>query len=118
MGIFGTAFGHQVQIVDLFASYGLANVLAALLLRPGGLGTIEGVLIPSLVAFGASGGTAVLGVLSWRLVNFWLPSPVAALTYLSLRAGPSATPRLPAARGPSWVTAREHSELRVIMRGR
>jgi len=32
-------------------------------------------------------GVAAAGVLSWRLVNFWLPIPFGGLSYLSLRFG-------------------------------
>jgi hypothetical protein len=46
---------------------------------------VEAVLVPSLVAFGATRGTAVVAVIGYRLVNFWLPIPVGAATYLSLR---------------------------------
>jgi hypothetical protein len=28
---------------------------------------------------------ATLGVLGWRLVNFWLPIPVGAIAYISLK---------------------------------
>ena len=69
-------------------SYGLANVLGAIPITPGGLGIIEGVLTPSLVGFGVPRAAAVLGVLSWRLVNFWLPIPVGGLSYLSFRIWP------------------------------
>ncbi|HEU0087839.1 MAG TPA: lysylphosphatidylglycerol synthase transmembrane domain-containing protein [Pseudonocardiaceae bacterium] len=88
LGVFVAAFGHLVDIVGLFIGYGLANVLAVVPVTPGGLGIIEGVLVPSLVAFGSPRGVAIFGVISWRLVNFWLPIPVSAMTYLSLRAGP------------------------------
>lgn len=88
LGVFLAAFGHTAEVLGLFIGYGLANVLAVLPITPGGLGIIEGVLVPTLVAFGSPSSIAILGVISWRLVNFWLPVPVAALTYLSLRAGP------------------------------
>jgi hypothetical protein len=55
-------------------------------ISPGGLGVIEGVLIPSLVGFGAARSVALLGVVSWRLFNFWAPIPVAGLCYVSMRA--------------------------------
>ena len=71
-------------------SYALANVLAAIPLTPGGLGLVEGVLSSALVGFGSPSGVAILGVLAWRLVNFWLPIPVGALAYLSLRVEPGA----------------------------
>ena len=53
--------------------------------HPSGLGVIEGVLIPTLVSFGVPKETAILGVLGYRLVNFWLPIPVGGIAYLSLR---------------------------------
>jgi uncharacterized protein (TIRG00374 family) len=82
---FLTGFGHRVGIDGLAVGYGLANVLAVLPISPGGLGVVEGVLVPSLVGFGTPRGIATLGVISWRLFNFWLPIPVSGLTYLSLR---------------------------------
>jgi len=86
--IFLAAFGHRTSIDGLLIAYCLANVLGALPVTPGGLGIIEGVLTPTLVGFGVPGGVAVLGVVSWRVVNFWLPIPAGGLAYLSLRLGP------------------------------
>ena len=84
--VFVLAYGHQLDLDGLIVAFGLANVLAALPLTPGGLGIVEGVLVPSIVGFGTPRGIALLGVVSYRLVNFWLPIPVAALAYLSLRS--------------------------------
>jgi len=89
LGVFLAAFGHRVPIDDLLVAFGLANVLGAIPITPGGLGIIEGVLIPSLVGFGTPRGVALLGVATWRLFNFWLPIPIGAVTYLSLRVGES-----------------------------
>ncbi len=83
--VFLTAFGHVENPDGLLVAYGLAYVLAAIPVTPGGLGVVEGVLVPSLVGFGATRGIAILGVLGCRLVNFWLPIPVGADAYLSLR---------------------------------
>jgi len=74
-------------------AYGLANVMAVLPITPGGLGVVEGVLVPTLVGFGSPRGIAILGVITYRLVNFWLPIPVGALAYLSLRVEPGASRR-------------------------
>jgi uncharacterized membrane protein YbhN (UPF0104 family) len=41
--------------------------------------------MPALVAFGVGGGAAVVGVLAWRLIQFWLPIPVGGAAYLLLR---------------------------------
>ena len=83
--VFIAALGKIVSPVDLLVAYGLAQVLAVIPITPSGLGVIEGVLIPTLVGFGVPRGTAILGVLGYRLVNFWLPIPVGGVAYLSLR---------------------------------
>lgn len=73
--------------IDLLVAYGLANILAVIPVTPSGLGVVEGVLIPTLVGFGVPKATAILGVISYRLVNFWLPIPLGGISYLSLRWG-------------------------------
>jgi uncharacterized protein (TIRG00374 family) len=79
------AYGVVVHPGALLAAYGAANLIGLLPVTPGGLGIVEGVLIPSLIVLGAAGGPVVLGVLTWRALEFWLPIPVAGATYLSLR---------------------------------
>lgn len=82
---FVAAFGGLVNPVELFAAYGIANVAGALPITPGGLGVIDSIAPLLLVGFGATRSVATLGVLGWRLVNFWLPIPAGALAYLSLK---------------------------------
>jgi len=83
--VFVTAYGQVMNPIALLLAYSIANLLAVLPITPGGLAIIEGVLIPGLIGFGVPAGVAVLGVVSWRLFQFWLPVPVAGLCYLSLR---------------------------------
>lgn len=83
--VFLIAFGTVLSPVDLLVAYGLANILAAIPLTPGGLGIIEGVLIPTLVGFGVPHAQAILAVLAYRLINFWIPIPVGGVAYASLR---------------------------------
>jgi uncharacterized protein (TIRG00374 family) len=83
--VFIAAFGKLVSPIDLLVAYGLANILAVIPITPGGLGVIEGVLIPTLSGFGVGKGVATVAVLAYRLVNFWLPIPVGGICYLSLR---------------------------------
>jgi uncharacterized protein (TIRG00374 family) len=82
---FVTAFGHFVDPIELFAAYGIANVLGAIPITPGGLGVIEASAATLLVSFGVTRNIATLAVLGWRLVNFWLPIPVGGVAYISLR---------------------------------
>ena len=60
--VFLRAYGTTVRPDGLLVAFGLANVLAALPITPGGLGIVEGVLIPTLVGFGADRTSAALGV--------------------------------------------------------
>jgi uncharacterized protein (TIRG00374 family) len=82
---FIAAFGGYPNPVGLFAAYGIANVLGAIPITPGGLGIIDTVTPVLLVGFGLTRSVATLGVLGWRLVNFWLPIPTGALAYVSLK---------------------------------
>jgi len=78
------AFGYSPGIIGLLVAYGLANVMAVVPITPGGLGVIEAVLIPTLIAFGAPASVAAVGVVAYRLVNFWLPIPVGFVAYAVL----------------------------------
>jgi uncharacterized protein (TIRG00374 family) len=88
--VFIWSFGTRVSPIDLLVAYGLANVLAAIPVTPAGLGVVEGVLIPTLVGFGVPHSQAILAVLAYRLVNFWIPIPIGGAAYASLqfRRGP------------------------------
>ena len=77
--VFVAAFGHRLNVDELLVAYGLANLVGGLPITPGGLGVIEGFLIPALVGLGTPAATATLGVLAWRAASFWLPIPVGGL---------------------------------------
>jgi uncharacterized protein (TIRG00374 family) len=81
------AFGHHLGVGPLLTVYGVGSILAMLPLTPGGLGIVEGVMVPALIGFGTPSGVALLGVIAWRLVEFWLPIPLGAAAYASLRLG-------------------------------
>src|ERR1700677_4714058 len=82
---FIAAFGRFVNPVELFAAYGIANVAGALPITPGGLGVVDSIAPLLLVSFGVTRRVATLGVLGWRLVNFWLPIPAGAVAYATLK---------------------------------
>ena len=82
---FVAAFGSPTNPVELFAAYGISNVAGALPVSPGGLGIIDSAAPLLLVGFGVTRSVATLGVLGWRMVNFWLPIPTGAAAYVSLK---------------------------------
>jgi len=86
--VFLRAFGGNLAIDGLIVAFGLANVMAVVPITPGGLGIIEGIYIPTIVGFGLSRSVATVGILAYRLAQFWLPIVIGAGCYLSLRVGP------------------------------
>jgi uncharacterized protein (TIRG00374 family) len=79
------AFRYQPGYGPLAVAYAAANIASAIPVTPGGLGVIEVTLVAVTVGFGAPRATAVLAVLGYRLVNYWLPLPPGAVAYLHLR---------------------------------
>jgi uncharacterized protein (TIRG00374 family) len=82
------AFGQVLGLGTILTVYGLGSILAQLPLTPGGLGIVEGVMVPAFILFGVPPSVAVIGVIGWRLLEFWMPIPLSAIAYGSLRAGP------------------------------
>jgi uncharacterized protein (TIRG00374 family) len=82
--VFVAAFSHFISPVDLLMAYGLANILAAIPITPGGLGVVEFVLVSMITGFGPTAGQALSAVLAYRAVNFWLPIPFGGMAYASL----------------------------------
>lgn len=91
--VFLRAFGGDVGFDGLIVAFGIANVFSVVPITPGGLGLVEGIYIPSLVGFGLARRTATVGVLSYRVAQYWLPIVVGWVCYLSLRVGPWAVDR-------------------------
>ena len=79
------AFRYQPGFGPLAVAYGAANIASAIPITPGGLGVIEVTLVAITVGFGAPRATAVIAVLGYRVVNYWLPLLPGALAYLRLR---------------------------------
>jgi uncharacterized protein (TIRG00374 family) len=87
--VFLAAFGQRVQIDSLLVAFGIANVLAVIPITPGGLGVVEAVLTSTLVGFGVPSGPAAVSVVTYRIAQFWLPIPLGAASYVSLKFGPT-----------------------------
>jgi uncharacterized protein (TIRG00374 family) len=96
LGVFLAAFGADVSPEALLVAFGLANVLAAVPITPGGLGVIEATLTAVLVGFGAPAAAAALGVAAYRLVNYWAVIPTGVAAYLSLKVSAARSPDEPA----------------------
>jgi uncharacterized protein (TIRG00374 family) len=78
------AFGGAPSVAVVVVSY-FVGALANLLPIPGGVGGVEGATIGTLLAFGANGSAAVLAVLAYRAISFWLPLLPGGLAYWQLR---------------------------------
>jgi uncharacterized protein (TIRG00374 family) len=99
------AFGPPPSVTVVVMAY-FVGTLANLLPVPGGVGGVEGGMIGTLLAFGVGGSAAVLAVLTYRAISFWLPMAPGAVAYWQLRNrvaawrtrfGDSPAPRVPAA---------------------
>jgi uncharacterized protein (TIRG00374 family) len=84
LGVSLRAFGGVVGVPVLVMSYFLGT-LGSLLPLPGGIGGVEGGMIGALAAFGVPGGRAVVGVLAYRAISFWLPTLPGIAGYVALR---------------------------------
>lgn len=78
------AFGTPPPLPAVVMSY-FVGQLANVLPLPGGVGGVEGGTIAALIAFGTQGSLAVLGVLAYRLISFWLPTLPGTIAYIRLR---------------------------------
>jgi uncharacterized protein (TIRG00374 family) len=98
-------FGHSLGYVGLMVPYALGQAAGWVPITPGGLGLVEGILVPTIVGFGSPRSVAILGVVLWRLLSFWLPIPVGAATYGSLvhTHHREAAPPVPPSREPAVI---------------
>jgi uncharacterized protein (TIRG00374 family) len=86
--IFLRAFGVTADVDALIIAFGIANVLAAIPITPGGLGYVDASYIGMLAGFGVPAERATLGVAAYRFAQFFFPILLGGLLYLSLRVGP------------------------------
>ncbi len=77
------AFGEPPAPAALVVAY-FVGMLGNLLPLPGGVGGVDGGLIAALIAFGVDPGLAFVGVFSYRVFSFWLPTVAGVPAYLAL----------------------------------
>jgi len=78
------AFGSPPTLAVIVMAY-FVGALANALPLPGGLGGVEAGMIGAFLAFGTHASLAILAVLSYRVISFWLPTLPGAVAYLQLR---------------------------------
>jgi uncharacterized protein (TIRG00374 family) len=78
------AFGSPPPVAVIVMAY-FVGALANALPLPGGVGGVEAGMIGVFLAFGTHASLAILAVLSYRLISFWLPTVPGAIAYLQLR---------------------------------
>jgi uncharacterized membrane protein YbhN (UPF0104 family) len=78
------AFGSPPPFTVIWMAY-FVGTLGNLLPLPGGLGGVEGGMIGAFAAFNVNLDLAVLAVLSYRAISFWLPTLPGAVAYVQLR---------------------------------
>jgi uncharacterized protein (TIRG00374 family) len=91
------AFRYQPGFGPLAVAYAAANIASAIPVTPGGLGIIEVTLVAITVGFGAPRATAVIAVLGYRVINYWLPLLPGGVAYLRLRLSLNAAGKAKAA---------------------
>lgn len=79
-----SAFGTPPLVGGVITVYAVGCLVSMLPITPGGLGVVEGFMVPALVALGVAYPAALLGVLAWRLLEYWLPLPLAVISWISL----------------------------------
>jgi uncharacterized protein (TIRG00374 family) len=85
LGVSFHAFGTVVPVAVLVVGYFLGT-LGSLLPLPGGIGGVEGGMIGAFVAFGIPAKSAIIAVLAYRAISFWLPTLPGIAGYLGLRS--------------------------------
>ena len=78
------AFGTVPPVAVIVMGY-FVGTLANTLPLPGGVGGVDGGMIGAFIAFGVDADTAVLAVLAYRAIAFWLPTLPGLVAYFQLR---------------------------------
>ena len=78
------AFGDAPPLAVVTQAF-FVGMFGNLLPMPGGVGGVEGGMIAALAAFDVDAGQAVVAVLLYRAVTFWLPMIPGVIAYFQLR---------------------------------
>jgi uncharacterized protein (TIRG00374 family) len=89
------AFGGDPEVAIVVMAY-FVGMLANTLPIPGGIGAVDGGMIGALIGFGVDSSLAIVGVLTYRLLAFWLPVVPGVIAYVQLLRSPGAEAGAPA----------------------
>lgn len=79
------AFGEPPNQAVIVMAYFVGMAANLLPFFPGGVGSVEAGMIAAFVGFGTSGSLAVVAVLTYRTIAFWLPTVPGVIAYIQLR---------------------------------
>jgi uncharacterized protein (TIRG00374 family) len=82
------AAGHPLTPGRLLAGYALPLLIGKVAIIPGGIGVVEGTMVALYHGFGVPTATAVLVVLGYRVIAFWMPNLI-GLTMIPLLQVPT-----------------------------
>jgi hypothetical protein len=77
-----------------FAGYGIPMLVSKVGVVPGGIGLVEGMMVAVFHHVGEQTQVAVLAVVAYRLIAFWLPNLIGFAVLPFLQAGPRGEHRL------------------------
>ena len=80
-----SACGVHLSVLQLLAVFLAGSAIGSTAPTPGGLGALEAALVAGVIAFGAAAAPAVAGVLTYRLITYWLPILPGAIALKILR---------------------------------
>jgi uncharacterized protein (TIRG00374 family) len=94
LGFLFCAAGYRINVAVLVAGYGIPQLLGKLTVILGGIGVVEASMVGLYALLGVPRPIAVVVVLAYRLLSFWIPTLVgtALIPYLERWTGTSGGP--------------------------
>ena len=78
-------FGSAPPVALVTFMYLLSLIVAFITLAPAGIGAVESTMVVGFLQFGVDPARAFAAILLFRLFAFWLPIPLGAYSYFSLK---------------------------------
>ena len=99
LGFLFLAAGNRMNVVLLLAGYGVPQLIGKLTVILGGAGVVETAMVALYVVLGVPKPTAIVAVLGYRLLSFWLPTiiGIASVTLLGTLQEQTGTRETPGA---------------------